>query len=161
MTEEMSTSQLARACAVSGDTIRHYERMGVLPEATRADNGYRRFAPGAVDRMLLVRRALAIGLSLQELATILRVRQAGQFPCRKVRALAGEKLASLDQRIADLLAMRDFLASVLDQWDLRLSATSEGQPAHLLESMSERINHEDNTAARPDSLHFLATGRRR
>ena len=138
MTDEISSGELARLCGVSPDTIRHYERVGVLPGAVRGPNGYRRFAPDSIERVLLVRKALAIGFSLDELARILRQRDAGTAPCRNVRAMAGKKLADLDRQIAEMIAMRADLARILEEWDSRLSATADGESAHLLQNLTTR-----------------------
>lgn len=135
MHDEILSGELARLCGVSPDTIRHYERVGVLPAAVRGANGYRRFPRATVERVRLIRRALAIGFSLPELARILRQRDAGGAPCRGVRALAGEKLAEFDRRIEELTAMRGELANLLTEWDARLAATRDGEPAHLLEGL--------------------------
>ena len=81
---------------VSTDTLRHYERVRVLPRPARTAGGYRQYAPEAADRVRLIRRALGLGFSLNELTRILRVRDSGGAPCRQVHALAREKLAQLD-----------------------------------------------------------------
>ena len=138
MTDEILSGELARLCGVSPDTIRHYERVGVLPSATRGANGYRLFPRESVGRVMLIRRALAIGFSLEELARILRQRDSGAAPCRNVRAMAGEKLADLDRRIAEMISMRDELARILEEWDARLSSTRDGEPAHLLHSLAKK-----------------------
>jgi DNA-binding transcriptional MerR regulator len=126
---------LARLGGVSSDTLRHYERIGVLPHPPRTASGYRRYPPSAVDRVRLIRRALAIGFSLDELRKLLQVRDRGGAPCRNVRALAAAKLDQTVERIAELEALRDQLRSILDDWDTRLAGTPDGQPARLLESL--------------------------
>ena len=146
---DLLTGELARRCGVSADTIRHYERRGVIPPPERGENGYRRHRPETVDRVLLVRRALAIGFSLDEIARILRERAAGTPPCRKVRALAGEKLAELDRRIAEMTAMREELAAIVEEWDARLSVTTDGDPARLLESLKGESPDETNRPLAP------------
>ena len=113
MNDEILSGELARICGVSPDTIRHYERVGVLPAAVRGANGYRRFPRSAVARVQLIRRALAIGFSLAEVARIVRQRDGGTPPCRTVRALAGEKLETLDRRIAEMTAAREELVAML------------------------------------------------
>lgn len=133
MKDEILSGELAQICGVSPDTIRHYERVGVLPAAVRGANGYRRFPREAVGRVLLIRRALAIGFSLAEVGRLLRQRDGGAPPCRNVRALAGEKLDALDRRIAEMLAMREDLARMLEEWDARLALTKDGEEARLLE----------------------------
>ena len=133
MKDEIFSGELARMCGVSPDTIRHYERVGVLPAAVRGENGYRRFPREAAGRVMLIRRAIAIGFSLAEVARILKQRDSGSPPCRTVRALAGEKLEALDRRIAEMVATRDDLARLIEQWDARLATTREGEAARLLE----------------------------
>lgn len=137
MNDEIFSGELAKLCGVSPDTIRHYERLGVLPVAVRGENGYRRFPRESVARVRLIRRALAIGFSLAEVGRILRQRDSGVMPCRNVRALAGEKLAALEERIAEMTAMREDLVKMLEEWDARLAATRDGEPARLLETMNE------------------------
>ena len=138
MTDKISSGELARICGVSPDTIRHYERVGVLPAAVRGANGYRRFPPDSIGRVLLVRKAMAIGFSLEELARILRQRDAGTPPCRNVRAMVGEKLADLDRQIAEMISMRDEMARILEEWDAKLSTTRDGEAAHLLQSLTKK-----------------------
>ena len=83
---------------MSTDTLRLYEKKGLLPKARRSGNGYREYSEDARQRAArLVRQAVAIGFTLAELAQILRVRDQGGIPCRDVRALGGRKLEALDE----------------------------------------------------------------
>jgi DNA-binding transcriptional MerR regulator len=134
----LQTGTLARHCGVSADTIRHYERLGVIQPALRGANGYRGYPEAAVDRVRVVRRALTLGFTLAELARILRQRDSGRPPCQEVRALAVRKLENLDQRLTELHALRETLARTVASWDARLAGTSEGQPAGLLDSLIQR-----------------------
>jgi DNA-binding transcriptional MerR regulator len=129
------SGELANLAGVSSDTLRHYERVGVLPRPPRTQSGYRRYPPSAVDRVRLIRRALAIGFSLDELRRVLQVRDRGGAPCRNVRALAAAKLDQTVQRIAELEALRDQLRALLQDWDGRLARVPDGEPARLLESL--------------------------
>jgi DNA-binding transcriptional MerR regulator len=131
----MKSGQLARECRVSTDTLRHYEQIGVLPRPKRTASGYREYPPEAVQRVRLVRRALEIGFTLEELARILKVRDSGGAPCREVRALAETKLEQVISRIDDLCDLRDHIRNVLDNWDKRLSETPRGARAGLLEAL--------------------------
>src|SRR5215831_14565787 len=106
--------------------------MRVLPLPRRTASGYRQYPQEAADRVRLVRRAMAIGFSLDELSRILRVRDRGGAPCRQVQALAVQKLDELDRRISDLVALRGQMQRVVAQWEMKLSDTPAGQPAHLL-----------------------------
>src|SRR5436309_15524448 len=100
---------LAKASGVSADTLRHYERKGLLPFIRRSSNGYREYPPQALDRILLVRPALALGFTLAELASILKVRYRGAAACREVRAIAVSMLSELEIQLQELLAPRDNL----------------------------------------------------
>src|SRR5688572_30170814 len=89
----LSPSELARLTGVSTDTLRHYERKGVLGIPARSQGGYRLYSPEAVERVRLVRRALAVGFTLHDLAAVLAQRDRGGAPCRNVRALVADRLA--------------------------------------------------------------------
>ena len=129
---------LARAAGVSTDTLRHYERKGVLGAPRRSANGYREYPPEALARVLLVRRALAFGFTLDELARVLRTRERGGAPCREVRALAAGKLEEVESRLRELRALRGELRAILGEWDERLSGAADGGRAGLLESLAGR-----------------------
>jgi DNA-binding transcriptional MerR regulator len=128
---------VARIAGVSTDTLRHYERKGLLA-TFRSPNGYREYPPEAPDRVRLIRRALTVGFSLDELARLLAMRDRGRAPCRATRALAAEKLAAVEAQLRDLAALRDELRVLLEEWDERLAQTPEGQPARLLEQLASR-----------------------
>jgi DNA-binding transcriptional MerR regulator len=136
MTDLLKTGQLARRTGVSPDTIRHYERLGLLQKGVRTTAGYRLFPPEAVPRVRLIRDAIRVGFSLRQLATFLRVRQAGGAPCREVRAAAAQILGAVDTQIAELTSTRAALQRMLDEWDTRLAATPSGRPARLLDALA-------------------------
>ncbi|PYS82811.1 MAG: hypothetical protein DMF67_11545 [Acidobacteria bacterium] len=146
--EFLRAGELARAAGVSTDTLRHYERKGVMPAPRRSANGYREYPAAALARVLLVRRALAVGFTLDELAQILRARERGVAPCREVRALAAQKLAGVEERLRELAAVREELRATLADWDSRLAKTKTGERASLLESLSisERPRDENSPA---------------
>ena len=135
--EGLRSGALARRAGVSSDTLRHYERIGLLPPPERAPNGYRVYPANAANRVLLVQRALAFGFTLEGLARVLRARDGGHPPCREVRRLAGARLEEVESTLADLTALRDALRAVLRDWDARLAGASRGpaRALHLLESL--------------------------
>ena len=128
---------LAREAGVSTDTLRHYERRGLLARPRRLSNGYREYGPDALPRVRLIQRALSVGFTLDELGRILKARARGAPPCRQVRALAADRLAEIDERIEDLEAFRDALRETLRVWDERLSRVGDGEAAHLLETLAD------------------------
>lgn len=127
--------ELARAAGVSTDTLRHYERKRVLARPRRAANGYRQYPADALERVLLVRNALAVGFTLDELARILGERDRGGAPCHEVRLMAGEKLAAVEDQLKRLAGLRDELKETIAGWDSRLSETKPGARAGLLETL--------------------------
>jgi MerR family Zn(II)-responsive transcriptional regulator of zntA len=131
----LRVGDVASQAGVSVDTVRHYERKGVLGNVSRDESGYRRYSADAVTRVLVIRRAISLGFSLDELADIFRERAAGKPPCGRVRELAGRKLVELDERIASLTSLRTVLAGVIGGWDDRLRNTKNGGFALLLETI--------------------------
>ena len=135
----MQSGELSRLAGISSDTLRHYERLGVLPKPPRTNGGYRDYPANSLERVQLVQSALKVGFSLPELATILRMRDRGEVPCQRVRAIAGHKLEEVKQQINDLLVIRDQLERILKDWDARLTRTGNGKPARLLESLPHDV----------------------
>jgi len=135
----LRTGEVARRAGVSPDTIRLYERRGLLARPRRTEGGYRQYPAAAVERVRLVRRALALGFTLEELRVVLAARDSGQAPCRVVRTLAAEKLESVEARIDFLVALRDRIRRVLADWDERLAQTPPGRRAGLLQALAELV----------------------
>jgi DNA-binding transcriptional MerR regulator len=131
----MRSGELARLTGVSTDTLRHYERLGLLPKPPRTGGGYRDYPAASIERVRLIQRALSVGFSLPELTAILRMRDGGQPPCRRVQALAESKLQQIKQQIRDLSEMRDQLDSLLKDWKVKLARTRKGEPARLLDAL--------------------------
>jgi len=132
---EIKPGEMAKMVGVSVDTLHHYERMGVLKPSEKLDNGYRKYDETSIQRVTLIRRALRMGFSLSELASILAVRDQGEAPCKDVLALARKKLAALEVQVVDLTEMRDQLAILVDQWSDQLARTPPGQQARLLDDL--------------------------
>ena len=139
--EFLNSGELAKLAGVSADTLRHYERKGVLARPRRARNGYREYPAAALQRVQLIRRALAVGFTLDELANILSVRDSGGAPCHEVRALAASKLSQVETQLKNLITLRDELRATLKDWDSRLAKMASGGRANLLECLA---NNESN-----------------
>ena len=135
----LRSGALAKATGVSPDTIRHYERIGVLQRASRTDSGYRVYSTSALERVLVVQRALRIGFTLAELAEVLKARDAGGAPCRRVYQLAQEKLKGIEADLEALKRTKRYVKKVLADWEQRIQRTSAGQKSHLLHSLSDAV----------------------
>jgi len=132
----MRSGELARLSGISTDTLRHYESLGLLPAPARTAGNYREYPPQSIARVRLIRNALSMGFSLQELRGIIQARDQGESPCREVRRLAGEKITAVTAQIEELTCYRDHLLRVVGEWDNRLRKTSGRQRAHLLEAIT-------------------------
>jgi Hg(II)-responsive transcriptional regulator len=110
----MRTAQIAEEAGVNIETLRYYERRGLLPEPQRLDSGYRAWGPDAVRTVRFVKRAQRLGFTLREIDSLLDLAAGGPENCEAARLLANEKLAQLDQKLAELSAMRDSLVQLVD-----------------------------------------------
>jgi len=108
--------QLARAVGVSVDTVRYYEREGLLAPRARSAGGYRLFDDGDLGRLRFIRQAKALGFTLDDVAELFALQQGGG-PRERVRVRAKRRVADLDRRIRELSAIRDALARLVHQCD--------------------------------------------
>jgi len=141
----LRSGQLAKAAGVSPDTIRHYEKIGVLPKALRSPSGYRIYPQSAIERVRVVQRALRIGFTLAELSAVLKARDAGSAPCHRVYELAQAKLKGITADIAALSQTKRHLKMVLSGWEQRMRRTGKGKKAHLLHSLSDVLKNSTAT----------------
>jgi DNA-binding transcriptional MerR regulator len=109
----LSVGQLAARAGVRADTIRYYERSGVLPEPCRSGGDHRRYGAADVDRLLFIRGAQRLGLRLAEIRELLNVREAGVCPCGPAEHLLARHVADIDEEIARLAALRAELAGII------------------------------------------------
>jgi MerR family transcriptional regulator, copper efflux regulator len=131
----MRAGELARLAGVSSDTLRHYERIGILPKAPRTASGYRMYPLDSLVRVNLVQRALQLGFTLSELSEILCARDRGEAPCGRVLALTEEKLCDVSRRIKELNQTQSVIQSLVRDWRAQLARTAPGKQARLLQSL--------------------------
>jgi MerR family copper efflux transcriptional regulator len=155
-TDTLSPRQVARATGVSPDTLRHYERRGLLPSPVRTSAGYRRYTQSTVERVELIQRALVIGFSLEELGEVLAERDRGGAPCRKVLRLVKDRLGALERRLNELTILRSELVALVADWERQLDANPPGRPARLLEDLGQRQAVEDQRRRRQGRDSTLA-----
>lgn len=110
----MRIGDVARQAGVSVDTVRFYERVGVLPPAARTSSGYRDYAPGTVERIELTRELQAIGFTLADAVDALAAHDAGGATCDSERWRLEAVLARVDARLAELAALRDRIVDARD-----------------------------------------------
>ena len=110
----MKIGQLARQAGVPIDTVRYYERHGLLPEPTREASGYRVYQPTDVDRLRFVRRAKALGFTLVEVRELLALSDHRDEDMAELRATAAGKLADIDYKLAELTRIRAGLQTLVN-----------------------------------------------
>jgi Hg(II)-responsive transcriptional regulator len=109
----MRRGEVAALAGVNAETLRYYERRGLLDEPPRSVGGYRAYPDSAVDVVRFVKRTQDLGFSLDEIDELLHLADGGPDDCDQVRILAEIKMEELTQRILDLNRMRDSLAELV------------------------------------------------
>ena len=110
----MKTGQVAAQSGVNIQTLRYYERRGLLEAPPRRPSGYREYASDAVRVIRFVKRAQDLGFSLDEVESLLELAAGGPQNCDKARALAAEKLAEIEGKISRLRVMQDSLTRLVE-----------------------------------------------
>ncbi len=110
---QLTVSKLADEVGTSADTLRYYEKIGLLPEPDRSASGYRLYGDEAVEQVRFIKRAQRFGLRLEEIGELLAIRQRGLCPCGRTRRLLEAKVAELDQELAALARLRDDISHMI------------------------------------------------
>jgi DNA-binding transcriptional MerR regulator len=109
----LRVGELAEKVGVSADTVRYYERVGLLPRPERTAAGYRAYDEAATDRMLFIQGAQRLGLRLDDIRDLLTVRDTGQCPCEPAEQHLRRRLAELDAEMSRLAALRAEIVRML------------------------------------------------
>lgn len=115
----LTISKVARQAGIATDTVRYYEREGLLEKPARTTSGYRQYSAEAVARLRFIRQAKELGFSLHEIRELLSLRVGAQRSCAEVKARAERKIADVDRRVAQLRRVRKAL--------LKLAAACRGR----------------------------------
>jgi MerR family mercuric resistance operon transcriptional regulator len=136
MEQALKIGQLAQRAAVNLQTIRYYEREGLLPEPPRLSSGYRLYTDSMVRRVRFIKRAQEIGFSLAEIRELLSLRADGRRERNEVRDLAHAKIADIEGKIRTLKAMKTALTRLTE----RCSGCGPASECQILESIdSEEV----------------------
>lgn len=111
--------EVAERTGLTAPTIRYYESIGLVKPPARSEAGYRRYSDTSVEELAFIKKAQALGFSLDEIAEILKLSRAGRRPCSHVLDLARRHLAAVDERIQQLRRFRTQLANEIGKWDGR------------------------------------------
>jgi DNA-binding transcriptional MerR regulator len=117
---------VAQRAGLSAATVRYYEEIDLLPAPSRSLKGYRSYSERTVEELCFIRKAQALGFSLDEIREILKLSRSGQAPCSYVLSLAHQHLAAVEERIRQLQQFRDQLAMEVAKWDTKNTGTCRG-----------------------------------
>lgn len=132
----LSIGQLAKRSGTAADTLRYYERLGILTPADRSAAGYRRYNESALERLAFVRRAQLLGLTLDAIREIVTLADRGEAPCGHVQAALAQRLQEVDARIDELRALRRTLGDLLAAaTPTRTSRSPDGCVCGIIESI--------------------------
>ena len=131
--ETLRTGELAAQAGVNVQTLRYYERRGLLDEPERRASGYREYSPDAVQLIRFIKRAQELGFTLAEVEDLLRLRSDQEAACSEVRTAAEAKIEDIEQKIRHLRAMKRALGILV------ASCASEGSSRHcpILEALDD------------------------
>lgn len=135
----LTIGQLAKATHVGVETVRYYERRGLLPEPPRRESGYRQFPVDAIRRIRFIKRAQNLGFSLREINQLLALSDGQDAGCEEVRQFALEKVREIETKIDHFTRLRQILL------DLVGKCQGEGPVAHcpIIENLTEDLKEEE------------------
>lgn len=114
LTRGLRVGELAEVVGVTTDTIRYYERAGLLPPPARTPAGYRAYDAHALDRLRFIRGAQRLGLRLRDIADLLAIRDTGTSPCGPAEQLLRRRLAELDAEMSRLTTLREQMLAMAE-----------------------------------------------
>ena len=112
MLDKLKIGQVAKLAGISVETVRFYERQGLLENPPRKESGYRQYPPEAVLRISFIKKAKEVGFSLKEIKELLSLRLDSTTICADVRSLAEAKICDIEQKIQALQKMKQALADL-------------------------------------------------
>lgn len=129
MSVEVTIGVLAKHGGVNVETIRYYQRRGLLPEPSKPSGGFRKYDPDSVKRVRFIKRAQSLGFTLDEILGLLALDE--KTACLETRQIAADKLELIHEKLADLMRMRKALSSLVHACD-ESSASGSCPIIHLL-----------------------------
>jgi MerR family mercuric resistance operon transcriptional regulator len=121
--EKMSVGKLAKKAGVNVETVRYYERIGLLPQPQRLESGYRMYTNDDVIRLQFIRHAKELGFTLNEIRELLTLRVDSKCNCDDVRMRAEDKIRDISQKIEHLQRIREVLNQLVSACKLRKQTT--------------------------------------
>ncbi|MBD2175824.1 pentapeptide repeat-containing protein [Pseudanabaena sp. FACHB-1998] len=155
--------ELSRLAEIPTATIRYYERLGLLLEPLRSPQGYRLYAPDALERLLFIQSAKAFGLSLEEVKQLLDLQALHTIPYATFKQMVSQHLEKLDSQIQELMTQRqtitqrlERIAEDLPDRDIQNSETPQNLLLNLMSEATESLLLEENQGDRPASINLFS-----
>ncbi|HKP75175.1 MAG TPA: MerR family DNA-binding protein [Longimicrobiaceae bacterium] len=136
----LTIGELAKRAGIGVETVRFYERQGLVQEPPRTGSGYRQYPEETVARLRFILRAKELGFSLREIHELISLRLDPAVPCAEVRAHASAKIADIDARLRDLTRMRASLAELVEA----CGASGEGRECPILDALNDNGGESDD-----------------
>lgn len=127
----LKIGEVAKLSGIGIEALRFYERSGLLGRPGRTASGYRLYDGEALNRLAFIKRAQALGFTLDEIKQIIAEKESGKSPCAEVREIVRLRLQELDERMAQMRRYRKELGVALAEWDK--AVTVEGDICGLIE----------------------------
>ncbi len=137
----MRSGEVAAQAGVNVQTLRYYERRGLLEVPPRSPRGYRRYPPETVRVIRFVKRSQELGFTLHEVQELLHLAKGGPAACKPARDLAGTRIEDLERKIRELQRMKDSLAELVDTCEL----PSRDRRCPLIASLQEECRHDSTS----------------
>jgi DNA-binding transcriptional MerR regulator len=113
----LKIGEVARRSGVAIETLRFYEKSGLLDKPARTESGYRMYTADVLERLAFIKRAQTLGFTLEEIRRVIEDARSGQSPCDEVREMVRRRLAELDERLQEMQRYRKELADTLAEWE--------------------------------------------
>ncbi len=110
--EHLTIGKLAKRAQVNIETIRYYERYGLIPKPPRPDSGYRQYPQEMIKRIEFIKHAKELGFSLREIGELLSLRLDPTTPCSEIKGRAEAKIENIEEKIRSLQSMKEALAEL-------------------------------------------------
>lgn len=151
----LKIGEVAKRSGVGVESLRFYESRGLIEPAGRTPSGYRMYDSSVFERLSFIKKAQAVGFTLDEIAWVIQESKQGRRPCAEVREMAEARLTELDEKLAELKRYRQELKKTIDAWNERGEA--DGMVCGLIESLQPESLHSPS----PRGVAERVRGRRR
>ncbi|MFN8578890.1 MAG: heavy metal-responsive transcriptional regulator [Candidatus Sericytochromatia bacterium] len=137
MENNLLIKELAQKLDITTKTIRFYEDEGVIPKAKRADNNYRYYTEDDYKRLKFIKKARALGMSIEEIKKIFEIREKGNMPCCTVVSMLERHLIETEKKIQELTEFKNNLSNTIDKFKNNMNVGEKGEVCGLIEDLFE------------------------